>query len=192
MEKQTDLRVIKTRRGIKQAFLSLINKKELSKITIIELAKQAEINKGTFYLHYEDIYALYRETLAETISERVKNYSYYGKLLVEPEVFVRGFFTISYSNDEANEALFYPENLRYEENYLTLMIAAIIDAIYQTKTIAVEEFNTMRLEFIVGGMFMHLIQKIAAPVSEELVVSEETITYLVNQIYASFPEFFRS
>ena len=58
-----DLRVIKTKRAIMQAFNELLKEKSLDKITVTELAQRAEINKGTFYLHYTDLYALYQEAL---------------------------------------------------------------------------------------------------------------------------------
>ena len=61
MEQKSDLRVTKTRRPIKAAFLELVQTKPGQKITVTELAKRAEISKGTFYLHYLDIYNLYNQ-----------------------------------------------------------------------------------------------------------------------------------
>lgn len=60
---ETDLRVIKTKESIEQAFLSLLATKPLQKISIVELAREARINKGTFYLHYTDIFDLYEKTV---------------------------------------------------------------------------------------------------------------------------------
>lgn len=53
-----DIRIEKTERAIKQAFLSLREQKPLEKIKIKELCEKACINKSTFYAHYQDIYAL--------------------------------------------------------------------------------------------------------------------------------------
>ena len=53
-----DLRIIKTKRSIRNALFQLLSQKPLEQITVRELAQQAEINKGTFYLHYHDIYDL--------------------------------------------------------------------------------------------------------------------------------------
>ena len=49
MGEKSDLRTAKTVRSIKSAFLELISKKPLGKITVTELAARAEISKGTFY-----------------------------------------------------------------------------------------------------------------------------------------------
>lgn len=53
-----DIRIEKTERAIKNAFLELRSRKPLGKITVKELCSLAAINKSTFYSHYEDIYAL--------------------------------------------------------------------------------------------------------------------------------------
>ena len=58
----------KTRKLIKKAFAELIHeKKELSKITVTELVKRADITRSTFYTHYDDIYEVVNEYQLETI-----------------------------------------------------------------------------------------------------------------------------
>lgn len=56
-----DRRQIKTKKAIIKAFFDLLQKKNLSKITITELAKLADIDRKTFYLHYKSITDLYNE-----------------------------------------------------------------------------------------------------------------------------------
>lgn len=66
-----DLRIEKTEREIKNAFIGLRAKKPLEKITVRELCGLACINKSTFYAHYRDIYDLSdsMEPLAGTMME---------------------------------------------------------------------------------------------------------------------------
>ncbi|MDO4468118.1 MAG: TetR/AcrR family transcriptional regulator [Bacillota bacterium] len=61
-----DLREIKTKRAIKNAFIQLRARKPLEKIKVKELCDLAEISKATFYLHYQDIYHL-SEVLEEEL-----------------------------------------------------------------------------------------------------------------------------
>lgn len=56
-----DRRTIKTKRAIREAFLSLLKKKSLNKITVAEVSQKADLGRGTFYLHYKDIYDLYNQ-----------------------------------------------------------------------------------------------------------------------------------
>lgn len=53
-----DIRIEKTERAIRQAFMELRAQKTLEKIKVKELCDLACINKSTFYAHYQDIYAL--------------------------------------------------------------------------------------------------------------------------------------
>ena len=52
---------------IREAFYDLLEKKSFEKITVSDLCKQAQINRGTFYLHYEDKYALLTELIDEAL-----------------------------------------------------------------------------------------------------------------------------
>lgn len=51
----------KTRDLIKTEFLKLYNDKPLSKITVSDIIRDCNISRGTFYFHFEDTHALYRE-----------------------------------------------------------------------------------------------------------------------------------
>ena len=56
----TDRRVNRTKRQIKKALINLLSKKALSRITVSEITELADIGRGTFYTHYQDIYDLYQ------------------------------------------------------------------------------------------------------------------------------------
>ncbi len=53
-----DSRVRRTKRLIKKGLCELSQKKSITKITVKELTDLVEINRGTFYLHYKDIFEL--------------------------------------------------------------------------------------------------------------------------------------
>src|SRR5574344_2181436 len=63
-----DLRVIKTKKAIRYAFLKLIQKKELNEISISEISAYAMIDRKTFYSHYNGIYDLVDEIENEVVS----------------------------------------------------------------------------------------------------------------------------
>jgi AcrR family transcriptional regulator len=58
VEEKQDLRVIKTKRAIREALLKLVKEKDFAKVSVRDLCAYAEINRGTFYLHYQDKYDL--------------------------------------------------------------------------------------------------------------------------------------
>lgn len=69
MEHCNDLRVIKTRRLIKNALIELMAEKEISAITITELSEKALINRKTFYRHYNAVTEVVTELENEILSE---------------------------------------------------------------------------------------------------------------------------
>ena len=64
-----DRRVKYTKKVIKETFISLLEEKELNKITVSELCSIADINRATFYRYYLDIYDLYDKIRDEFVSE---------------------------------------------------------------------------------------------------------------------------
>ena len=64
-----DRRAQKTQMAIRTAFLTLLGKKSLSKITVSEISQLADLGRGTFYLHYKDIYELYEYIEDDLYSE---------------------------------------------------------------------------------------------------------------------------
>ncbi len=65
MVNKTDLRVIKTKNAIKNAFLDLIEEKGYANVSVTDIAKRAEINRKTFYIHYETKEILYNTIVEE-------------------------------------------------------------------------------------------------------------------------------
>ena len=70
-----DIRVKKTKRAIQKAFIALLREKPIEKITVKEIAERAEINKTTFYSHYETLDALTAENGAADSPARLRQYA---------------------------------------------------------------------------------------------------------------------
>ena len=64
-----DLRKEKTERWIKEAFFRLRASRPLEKIRVKDLCDLAQINKSTFYAHYQDIYDLSDRLQMETVEK---------------------------------------------------------------------------------------------------------------------------
>ena len=54
--KKVDRRVRKTKRQLRQALTVLLQEKPIKDITVREIADMVDINRGTFYLHYKDVF----------------------------------------------------------------------------------------------------------------------------------------
>ena len=58
MNNKIDLRIIKTKKILFEALVTLMEQKDFEKIKISDICDQALINRSTFYAHYEDKYDL--------------------------------------------------------------------------------------------------------------------------------------
>jgi len=76
MEKKLDRRTLYTQGVIKEAFVQLLQEMPFEKITVTAICKLAEINRGTFYIHFYDPYDLLKrleEECRETMLVALKN-----------------------------------------------------------------------------------------------------------------------
>ena len=69
MELDRDRRVTKTKNAIRSSLLSLMAEKPHPSISVSELCRRADIGRGTFYLHYNDVYEV-----VEEIEEEILDY----------------------------------------------------------------------------------------------------------------------
>lgn len=72
-----DRRQIKTKKAIYAAFFDLLKEKDMSKITITELARRADIDRKTFYLHFNSISDIYNELgtkMVEILKETITGF----------------------------------------------------------------------------------------------------------------------
>lgn len=69
MEEKIDRRVRRTKRLLLQSLTKLMAEKSINKITVTELTQQADVNRSTFYLYYQDIYDMIDKIETEMIEE---------------------------------------------------------------------------------------------------------------------------
>lgn len=65
----TDRRTRYTRSVIRQSLLTLMQQKPFAKVTVTEICRLSEINRGTFYLHYYDL----EDVLDDVIKEMIRD-----------------------------------------------------------------------------------------------------------------------
>ena len=130
-----DLRIEKTERGIKNAFIELRSKKPLEKITVKELCEMACINKSTFYSHYKDIYDLSDSMEDEVVRSITNSISHPEYIMERPAEFTRELF-LAYLSQNAltmiKEMVFkeYPE-FRNDEKW-NIILSYCIQGGYHT------------------------------------------------------------
>ena len=72
MNSEKDRRVIKTKKSIQSTLVSMMKERSYQDISVSDLCRNADIGRGTFYLHYNDIYEVIQE-LEDGILESFKD-----------------------------------------------------------------------------------------------------------------------
>jgi len=68
----TDRRIVRTRVAIREALVGLIAEKGFDALSVSDITRRADINRGTFYLHYQDKFDLLEQTETEIIRDLEK------------------------------------------------------------------------------------------------------------------------
>ena len=102
-----DRRIRRTRKQLRECLVTLLKQKKVQDITVRELTELADLNRGTFYLHYKDVFDLLEKTESELLdnfnqlvmkhdAEELKKHPY--------GIFVE-IYTLAYDNADLVEIL---------------------------------------------------------------------------------------
>ena len=69
MVKQEDKRIRRTKKLLRQALTQLMQQKDFQSITVTDVVREADINRGTFYAHYRDVYDLRGQIESEMVAD---------------------------------------------------------------------------------------------------------------------------
>jgi len=141
-----DLRVIKTKKNIRDAFLELRKKHSLDEIKVNTLCEMAMINKTTFYNHYQDIYELSEELEAEVLDSFFDNFKDIDMMLTDANSFINGMHAA----------------LEAENDMLRIVFKDKLDELIERIEKHIRKYyakeDQMLISFLIGGS-IHLMMK---------------------------------
>ena len=116
--KKVDPRAIRSKRMFKEAVLSLLAENpQISQLTVQKIANRAELNRATFYLHYQDINDLLKQITHEIFDDLSMKVHPIMKMntMAEPDQLIafldyiyeyRKFFNLLFENEGFQKNLF--------------------------------------------------------------------------------------
>jgi AcrR family transcriptional regulator len=147
-----DLRMVKTRRQIKAAFLALREKKMPEKIKVKDICDIAMINKTTFYNHYTDSAELSNEIDEQAIECVVEDFKEKDKIFDDPKAYIMGLIS-ALEREAANLRLVF----RGKQEVLYSKLGEKLSSFYEDKMHNIED--GVKVSFFVGG-FMRVARDI--------------------------------
>ena len=119
MAVKNNRRTLITRRILKESLLELMQKKNISKITIKEICDLSEMSRSTFYLHYQDQFELLEDIDKEVLEKTFENLSNINSPMNTMESIE---LFLNYVKDHGTTfgiLLCQPENERFQESIIS-------------------------------------------------------------------------
>lgn len=150
---KTDLRVVKTKRAIEDAFIELVHQKPFSNISVIEIADLAMVNRNTIYLHYGTKEGILEAILTRNFAENFKDFDlayYVGSHSNKKKIYE--LFDKLFDVLDANKALY---SIILKDNSMTGFLE---QEAKKLRTTIYESFKSVQknesgFEFLINGVF---------------------------------------
>lgn len=160
----SDKRTMRTKRMIRDALTALMEEKGFEGITVRDLTTKADINRGTFYIHYRDKYDLLEQSEQEIFKELEEIVKAVSEL--EPKDVVNN----SYQNEPLSFIVRLFEYFQENSSFLKVVLGPKGDPSFQVKL----------KEFIKKSFLQHLVIKIN---QEEVLVPLEYLMAYVSSAH---------
>ena len=141
-----DLRVYKTKKAIREAFLELRKTKPLEKIKVSDVCDLAMCIRATFYRYYQDIYDLNNQLEDEAINRLVSTFEDKEALLFKTESYLKGLYISLEQNYDYYYTLFHDR-----KDVLTIKIEKQTLEFYKTRY-ATNMEEEILISFIIHGI----------------------------------------
>lgn len=175
-----DRRVTRTKKAIQKAYLDLLQNKGTDKITISDIAREADIDRKTFYLHYdstEDIIKEYAEEKTRELLLRLTVKSFFS-LSFDRKIFAREVNSMLAEHLEFCRMIARNDSLGFFWNEVQNVAVDILSEIYARHSRLPESDLRIQVSFFVAGA-MYVYQRW---LRDEIPCSMEELGNKVSQI----------
>lgn len=179
---------LQTKTALAASLKKFMTKKPLGKITISEIITDCNVNRKTFYYHFEDIYALLKWMLEQEAIEVVKNFDF----LIDYEDAIS--FVIKYVKENAHILNCAYDNMGRDElkrffyNDFSSVVSNVINDIEIKNNLSVtDEFKNFICEFLTEATAGMLVNGF----KENKNVEQHNIVQSMTVILDSLPDVLR-
>ncbi|MDO4962065.1 MAG: TetR/AcrR family transcriptional regulator, partial [Eubacteriales bacterium] len=149
-----DRRIRKTRAALKKSLTTLLQHKNVKDISVKELTDLADVNRGTFYLHYKDVFDLLEQSeqdLLDEFSEVIKGIPADTIKNNRAEIFVKVYTLCKENADLVRILLGENGDIKFLNGINTFLKEACLkDWSPYLKQVEINQFDAF-FSFLVGG-----------------------------------------
>lgn len=148
MQRRNDARTVRTKMLIKKAFAELIEQKEIEQITVKELTERAGIHRGTFYIHYKDVYDIIEQTKLEMVSSLEQEFQNVNEQVDSPIPLLDNLFELAKKDFWIYKAII---NAKWSGQYTKSVKELIINKYFELNKNSDRKKDKYILSFIISG-----------------------------------------
>lgn len=148
----------KTIKNIKKVFAEMLSeKKELGKISVSELCKRADISRGSFYSHYDDIYGVAEEYENELIDVFFDNARLYK--LEDINQFMDSIFEYIKKNDDNYHLICKSNEILFAAKKLTAIATGkLLELCFNDPNIRKRDYIELEIQIFLEGLFCEYVR----------------------------------
>ena len=187
--KKVDRRVRKTKKQIKEALVKLLQTKPIQEIKVSEIADLIDINRGTFYQHYTDVYDLLAKTEDEVFEElhhllietkeNVSDQDDYHQIQEAFDSFLNILLTYIKNNVDLTKALFGP----YGDHVFIMKLQNLVKEEWLENRVKIKaNFNEREFNYLFSYLASGTIQIITSWIQCGMVESPKELAKLIDRI----------
>lgn len=150
---KVDRRVKYTKMVLKESYINLLEKKDISQITVKEICEDADINRATFYSHYTDVYDLHKKIeneLLENINAYLSQLYQKGKKVNEIDLTEKIFVYIKENAKLCRILLSERGDLSFQKKVMILVYDKIVNDLTDNNMISREDAEYVYSFAIIG------------------------------------------
>lgn len=172
-------RVLYTKKIIKESLLELLQNKKIHQITVTDICKNANINRGTFYTHYKDAYDLL-ESMEDELFNQMLEYIEETPIDDYKDVLLLKALELIKENKDLFKILFCQQmDSDIMDRIVLLANKAEIDKLISSSTVD-DVFLEYFIKYNVGGVF----SVVQTWLENDLNESPMEIVNIINNIVA--------
>lgn len=173
-----DRRILKTKKAIRTAFSSLIKDRDIDQITITELTNEADIDRRTFYFHYNTIMDIVLEIENEVIQELDQKFSQ------NSEFHLLDFFnclnSIVIGNFDLFKCITQTNNYRLQKECSKILYNTLSNVFYEKSKLDKIRFDYY-CEYVTAGIMAVYIKWLSSENRSDISTLCELATHAVSE-----------
>ena len=157
-----------TKTRIMNAFIYLLNEKSMDHLTVKDVIETAEVNRNTFYYHFEDIYDLLHQVLLKKLDDFSNATERYDTFYEEYVRSARFFL----ENKKAMSHIYHSKDRELLEIYMEKVTAIFVERFVREAAVSYEiseegiAYLTEFYSYAIVGNTIHWIQEGMPPYRE--------------------------